>query len=49
VAVFAEAWEYDDEDGDDMFEGEFAEVAQRVDERIRKTSGRIKANHGQLV
>jgi dynactin 4 len=37
VAAFAEAWEYDDEDEDDMFEDEFAEV----DERIRKTSGRI--------
>jgi hypothetical protein len=41
VAVFAEAWEYSDEDEEDMFEGEFAEVDERVDERIRKASGWI--------
>ena len=37
VAAFAEAWEYDDEDDDDMFEDEFAEL----DDHIRKTTGRI--------
>jgi len=36
VAAFAEAWEYDDED-EDMFDDEFTEL----DERIRKTTGRI--------
>jgi dynactin 4 len=37
VAAFAEAWEYDEEDDDNMFDDEYAEV----DERIRKTTGRI--------
>lgn len=37
VAAFAEAWEYDDEDDEDMFDEEFAEI----DERIRRTTGRI--------
>lgn len=37
VAAFAEAWEYDDEDDEDMFDDEFAEI----DERIRRTTGRI--------
>jgi hypothetical protein len=45
VAGFADAWEYDDEDEDNMFEDEFAEV----DEPIRRTSERISGGKSRTV
>jgi len=47
VVVFAEAWEYDDEDEDDMVEDEYADLIE--DRRHPSTSSRTAPGQGGKV
>ena len=47
VAAFAEAWEYDDEDEDDMVEDEYADLVD--DRRYASTSSRTVPGRGGKV